>query len=63
MDGEAEGGVAFNEAEETIVGIAEALLEDGVEVTGGLMGVNDEGEVELRVWLGRRTHKPSYRER
>ena len=55
--------MAFNEAEETIVGIAEALLEDGVEVTGGLMGVNDEGEVELRVWLGRRTHKPSYRER
>jgi len=58
VNGEAEGGMAFNEAQKTIVGIAKALFEDGVKISGGLMGVDDEGEVELEVWLGRRTHRP-----
>jgi len=63
MDGKTEGGVSFDEAKKAVIGVAEAPFEDGVEIPCGLVGVKNEREMELGARLGRRAHRPSYRER
>ena len=46
MNGHANGGVLFQEVQKGEIGIAIAFLKNMFEIAGGLMGVNNENEVE-----------------
>jgi hypothetical protein len=52
----ADGGVLFDQAKEGFVGMLVALFENVFKITAGLMGVDDENEMEWGRGWGHESH-------
>jgi hypothetical protein len=58
MDGDANARMFFQQVQKREIGVGVALLKNMFEIAGGLMGVNDENEVERLAGLGHICHIP-----
>jgi hypothetical protein len=58
MNGNANGGMLFQQVQKRKIGVGVAFLKNMLEIAGGLMGVNDENEVERLAGLGHICHIP-----
>jgi hypothetical protein len=58
MNRGADRGMLFQEIQKLEIGILVAFLKNMLEITGGLMGVNDQNEVKRLAGLGHIWHVP-----
>jgi hypothetical protein len=58
MNGSANGGMLFQKVQKCEIGVGVAFLKNMFEIARGLVGMNDESEVERLAGLGRVRHVP-----